>query len=295
MGANSTEADVAYKHNAHLGEGPVWSEKEGKLYWMDILSGLLMTYDPRIKKNSSMDMGEHAGAVALREKGGFVAILKSGFYFIDPEKEEKTLISDPESDLTDTRFNDGKCDPSGRFWAGTLSYNLDEGAGSLYCLNSDLEVEKRLDNLTIPNGMAWNSKKDKFYFIDSPTGTIFSFDYDDASGSISNRDVVRTLESHEGSPDGMTIDEEDALWVALYAGSKVIRIDPDSGKTLFEVHLPAPHITSCTFGGSELDELYITSARENMSGEDIEKAPLSGSLFKAKVPFKGIPASRFSG
>lgn len=295
MSVQSIKALTEFEFDAYLGEGPVWDERKNKLYWVDILSGRLMEYDPHQKTNLIFEIGEDLGAAVLREQGGFLLAARSGFLFFDPESGEKTPVIDPEPEFSNHRFNDGKCDPKGRLWAGTLSYDLTEGTGSLYCLQPGLEVVKKLDGLTIPNGMAWNSRRDQFYFIDSPTSTIFRFDYDEESGEISNRSVVRVMNSHEGSPDGMTIDEEDKLWVALYNGSKVIRIDPEDGKTLFEVHLPVPRITSCTFGGQQLDELYITTAREHMTEEEVREFPLSGSLFKAKVPFKGLPAVRFSG
>lgn len=289
----TTEAAIAYRHDATLGEGPVWDEREGRLYWVDILSGTLFRYDPAANRSRAHDLGEHLGAVGLRREGGLVAALQSGFAFYDPAAGEKIPITDPEADRPGNRFNDGKCDPSGRFWAGTLSYELEEGAGSLYCLSRDLEVEVRLRGLTISNGMAWSG--DRFFFIDTPTRQIMAFAYDQESGDIAHPEVLRAVDEEEGYPDGMTIDREGALWVALYDGYKVIRIDPVSGQTLFEVHLPVPQVTSCTFGGADFRDLYITTAREHMSSEEVRRWPLSGSLFKASVPFTGSPANRFGG
>ncbi|WP_073065600.1 SMP-30/gluconolactonase/LRE family protein [Fodinibius roseus] len=287
------KASMEYQHDATLGEGPVWDEREGRLYWVDILSGTLFRYDPLTNRNRAHDVGEHLGAIGLRREGGLVMALQSGFAFYDPADRQITPITDPEADRTGTRFNDGKSDPSGRFWAGTLSYELEKGAGSLYSLDQNLEVEVRLQDLTISNGMAWS--EDRFFFIDTPTRQVMAFAYDQESGDIANPEVLRTVDEEEGYPDGMTIDREGALWVALYGGNKVIRIDPASGQTLFEVHLPVPQVTSCTFGGSEFRELYITTAREHMSSKEIQRWPLSGSLFKASVPFAGSPAHRFGG
>lgn len=295
MSIKTADATLELEYEAWLGEGPVWDEREKKLFWVDILSGRLMEYDPVQKSNTVYEIGEDLGAAALRKQGGLLLATRSGFHFFDRETGEKSLILNPAENTERFRFNDGKCDPKGRFWAGTLSYDLEEGAGSLYCLHSDLQVESMLKDLTIPNGMAWNSQRTKFYFIDSPAQAIFQFDYDDKTGGISNKRVVRIMRGEEGSPDGMTIDVEDKLWVALYNGSKVIRIDPEDGKTLFEVHLPVPRITSCTFGGDKLDELYITTAREHMTEEEISEFPLSGSLFKVAVPYKGVPVFRFAG
>lgn len=295
MQANIAEAELEYTFDATLGEGPVWDEQEEILYWVDILSGSLFQYDPSAKTNTIYDVGEHIGCLALRENGGLVMALQSGFAFFDSESEELTRITNPESHLSGHRFNDGKCDPSGRFWAGTLSYDLMEGAGCLYCLNDKLNVDVKLQHLTIPNGLAWNKNRTRFFFIDTSARKILAYDYDDRTGEVSDPTVIRIFDKKEGYPDGMTIDREDKLWVAFYGGGKVSRIDPASGEILFEVQLPVPQTTSCTFGGADFNELYITTGREHMSGEEIAKWPLSGSLFKAALPFKGSPAARFVG
>lgn len=292
---NTANATVECNHDAILGEGPVWDEQESRLYWVDILSGKLFRYDPYNKSNETFDIGEHLGCVALREGGGLVIARQSGFAFFNPDKQEISAITDPESQIENHRFNDGKCDPFGRFWAGTLSYELEEGAGSLYCLDQNLDTQVKLRNLTLPNGMAWNRETEKFFCIDTMAQKVRAFDYDGKSGEIANPLVVKKFDGEEGYPDGMTIDREGALWVALYNGGKVVRVDPGSGEVLFEVHLPVPQATSCTFGGAGFSELYITTGREHMSEEDIDRWPLSGSLFKVELPFKGRPAARFAG
>lgn len=295
MLADSIEASLEFKSEATLGEGPVWDEITKRLYWVDISSSGLFIYDPEKRTNTNYDTGDHTGAIALREQGGLVMATKTGFAFYDPETRKRTNITDPESDIPGNRFNDGKCDPRGRFWAGTMAYDQKEGAASLYCLNPDLSVDVKISRLTISNGLAWDTRLGKFYIIDTPTQKIYSYDYEESSGSISNREVIKEIEENEGHPDGMAIDTEGNLWVALYGGGKVLGIDPNSGEVLHEVHLPVPQVTSCTFGGSQLDELYITTCRQFMTEQELNKAPLSGSLFKAKVPFKGLPAVRFKG
>ena len=158
-----------------------------------------------------------------------------------------------------------------------------------------MRCHSKLKNLTISNGMAWSSDKKTFYFIDSPTNKVFAFDYFIENGDITNKRVEVEIPPSLGVPDGMTIDEEDGLWVALWGGGKVIRLDPASRMVVQTINLPVPNVTCCTFGGKDLDELYITTAREGLTREEILKFPLSGSLFKAKVPFKGIKASLFGG
>lgn len=291
----SIQAKLELPMDAHLGEGPVWDEIHQQLWWVDILSGKLHRYDPSTAKNNSIDLGEHIGAAVLRKNGGLILALKSGIYFFNEKTGEKTPVADPESHLPENRFNDGKCDPSGRFWAGTLSCNLEQEAGSLYCLKSGLTVEKKLGGITISNGLSWNSRGDRFFFIDTPTGNISSFQYDKESGDITNRSIIIHIDEKTGYPDGMTIDAEDKLWVALYGGGKIVRINPENGEVEFEVRLPVPKPTSCTFGGKDLNELYITTCREYMSPEDLKKYPQSGSLFRVKLPFRGLPVNRFAG
>ncbi len=293
MSVKIIEAGLEYQIDAHLGEGPVWDEKKEKLYWVDILSGLFNEYDPNKKTNKSYEIGEHIGAAVPREKGGFILDKKSGFATFDPDSGKVTPIIDPEKDKPGNRFNDGKCDPLGRFWAGTMAYDLTKGAGNLYCMSEGFKLEKKLDGITISNGLAWNKAADRFYHIDSPTGNIYAYQYENKTGKLSGRQIIRHISDDIGFPDGMTIDREDKLWVAIYGGGRVLRIDPESGKTLLEIQLPVPKITSCTFGGPDLNELYITTCREYMSEEDIQQAPLSGSLFKVKLPFNGWPVNRF--
>lgn len=293
MSIPTIQAELEFDRPSVLAECPVWDERRNLLYWVDILSGNLFQYDPELKKRSIFDIGEHIGSFALWEKGGSVLALQSGFAFYSFESNQIERIRNPEEHLSNHRFNDGKCDPAGRFWSGILSYDVKEDAGSLYMLSFDLNTEKKLQNLTIPNGMAWDLSKKAFYFIDSPDRTIYRFDYDNESGLIKNRTSFFEFSPGDALPDGMTIDSEGHLWVALYNGFKVVRIDTGKKEIVYQIELPVPQVTSCTFGGKNLDELYITTAREHMSQEEIEKAPLSGCIFKGNVPFKGLPPVRF--
>lgn len=292
---SKVHANLEYQTDAHLGEGPIWDEIKQKLWWVDILSCRLNCYDPVTKENRSFDVGEQIGAAALRNKGGLILALKSGFAFFDVESESITPIENDFENAENTRFNDGKCDPMGRFWVGTLDYNLEEGSGNLFWLNSDLKVDQKLDQLTIPNGMAWNSSADTFYFIDTIARKLYSFRYEKETGEISDQSVIYKFEEDLGYPDGMTIDTHDKLWIALYAGRKVIQINPKNGQIEFEVRLQVPKPTSCTFGGEDFKTLFITTCREHMDESEIEKAPLSGSLFSVDLPFNGCPVDRFDG
>lgn len=289
------QAAVELKTNAILGEGPVWDSDQNKLYWVDVLSGSLFLYNPETGINKTYEIGEHIGAAVLRKKGGLVLALKTGFAFFDPGSGKINKIADPESHLPANRFNDGKCDPAGRFWAGTMSDNVEAGKGSLYCLHPELTVEQKLTGVTISNGLAWNETINKLYFIDTPTHQIAAFDYEPETGKIQNRKTIKNFNKNEGSPDGMTIDDEGCLWVALYNGGRIIRVNPENGETVFQIYVPVPKPTSCTFGGTGLDEMFITTCREYMTEEEIAKFPYSGSLFKVKLPFKGKTSKRFTG
>lgn len=288
-------ANLEYQTDAHLGEGPVWDDINQKLWWVDILSCTLNCYDPTTKENQSFDVGEQIGAAVLRKEGGLLLALESGLAFFDEENKTITPLENTITLGEGTRSNDGKCDPAGRFWFGSLDYDLEKGSGNLFCLNSELKVEKKLDQLTIPNGMAWNSQDEKFFFIDTIARELYSFHYQKNTGKISDRSVIYEFDEELGYPDGMTIDIEDKLWIALYAGGKIIRINPENGHIEFEIRLPVPKPTSCTFGGKDLKTLFITTCREYMDESDIEKAPLSGSLFSVDLPFSGKPVDRFNG
>ncbi len=288
-------ADLEYQTDAHLGEGPVWDEINRKLWWVDILSCTLNCYEPASNENRSFDIGEQIGAAALRKDGGLLLALQSGLAFFDEKSESITPIDNDFTLGEGTRSNDGKCDPAGRFWVGTLDYDLEEGSGNLFCVNPDLEVDQKLDQLTIPNGMAWNSRADTFYFIDTIARELYSYRYQKETGEISDRSVIYEFEEDLGYPDGMTIDSNDKLWIALYAGRKVIQINPKNGHIEFEIRLPVPKPTSCTFGGKDLKTLFITTCREHMDESQIEKAPLSGSLFSIDLPFSGRLVDRFNG
>lgn len=287
-------ARLAYRHQAEVGEGSLWDELKQRLYWVDIHGNALHRYNPATGKNRSWNVGEHVGTVVLDEQGGALLATVRGFARFNLETGELARLHDPEVGHDETRFNDGKCDPAGRFWAGTMAYDCTEGAGNLYCLEADGSVGKKLDQLTISNGLVWNAAATKFYFIDSLTYQVDSFDYDRATGEISNKSVVTTFDKDtEGLPDGMAIDVEGGLWVAMFGKSAVLRIDPATGERTHKVSLPTANVTSCAFGGKDLKDLYITTATVHLNDEQLRDQPLAGSLFVARSPIAGVPAHRY--
>lgn len=281
---------------ALLGEGAIWDSRKNLLYWVDIMQGLVHTYNPVNGQNSTIEVGQYVGTVVPRHNAELMLALKNGFASLNPSTGKVTMIINPEAHLPGNRFNDGKCDPAGRFWAGTMSLNQEKGAASLYCLHTDLTVQKMIDNVTISNGLVWSSDYKTFYYIDTPTSEVAAYDYDMETGKISNRRVAITVPKVEGSPDGMAIDAEDKLWIAHYGGSQVVRWNPQTGKKMQSIKLPVSQPTSCAFGSEHLNDLYITTCRENMKEDKLQDEPLSGALFRVSgMPVKGVISYVFKG
>ncbi len=212
-----------------LGEGPVWDAMNQQILWLDIKKGKIHSYNRNTKTHHSFSVGEMIGCIAPRSSGGFIAGLENGIAFIDSEKNLVQHIVNPEEGIGN-RFNDGKCDAEGRFWAGTMSLKEEENKGNLYVMDTDLSVKKKIENVTISNGLAWNADSSIMYYINTPTNYIFAFDYDVQTGNISNQRVVIDLTHEQGYADGMTIDEEGMLWIAFYGGWRIDRYDPSTGK-----------------------------------------------------------------
>ncbi|HSU49878.1 MAG TPA: SMP-30/gluconolactonase/LRE family protein [Segetibacter sp.] len=285
--------ETVVNHRCILGEGPVWDEELRRIWWLDIVDGHIHHFTPATNIFDTFSVGEMIGCMALTDDG-IIAALKSGFSFIDVENKKIHHLGDPEEHMSGNRFNDGKCDPMGRFWAGSMSLKEEGTTGSVYTLHPDLSIEKKVDDVTIANGIAWSLDHNTFYFIDSPTLTVASYKYDNATGAISDRKVVLTFDASEGFPDGMTIDHEGMLWIAHWGGWKVARWNPLTGEKLMQIDMPVSQVTSCTFGGDNFEDLYITSASIRLTKEQLQKEPLAGSFFVVKnIGFRGMPSFRF--
>ncbi len=287
--------ELLVDQHALVGEGPLWDEQEQVLYWVDILNSTLFIYDPATGENKEIDVGQHVGTVVTRDSGGLMLAVREGFASLDLETRELTLIANPEAHVTGNRFNDGKCDPAGRFWAGTMAYENPKDSGSLYRLDTDLSVHKIFGGVAISNGIVWSLDHTTMYYIDTLRKNVRAFDYDNDTGDISNERVVIDVPAETGLPDGMAIDSEGMLWVAHYGGSRVSRWNPATGENLGHIPLPVTQVTACAFGGPDMTTLFITSAAQELDAAALARQPLAGGLFAIETPYRGVPSFRFGG
>ncbi|HEY2349170.1 MAG TPA: SMP-30/gluconolactonase/LRE family protein, partial [Puia sp.] len=265
-----------------LGEGPVWDFRKKTICWVDILNGQIHEYNPSDQSHKVSSVHQMIGAVAVCKSGQFIAALKNGFGFIDRDSGVISMISNPEHEIPGNRFNDGKCGPDGRFWAGTMSHTDEPEKGSFYLLDRDLSVTKKMERISISNGLTWSLDNSILYYIDTPTFTVAAFDFDRVNAVLTNKRIAIRIPENNGSPDGMTIDSEGMLWIAHWDGWQITRWDPLSGEKILSIPLPVARVTSCCFGGVLFNDLYITSARNGLSQDQLREQPLAGSLFVIK-------------
>ena len=284
-------ASLEYKVEANLGEGAIWNYKTQELYWIDIEGRKLNIYNPKSKINKVLNTESRIGTVVPFTEDEALIALENGVHKIDIQTGKSNLFTDMKSELLGSRLNDGKCDPSGRFWVGSMHLEQETGKANLYTITSENILQKKIDSVTISNGIVWTSDKKTMYYIDTPTSTIKEFDYNNETGEISNGKIAVKIPIKFGFPDGMTIDEENMLWVGMWNGNAVIRFNPKTGKVISKIEVPAHNITSCAFGGENLETLYITSARIDMTEEELIKYPLAGSLFSINPGVKGVKSN----
>jgi sugar lactone lactonase YvrE len=271
---------------AYHGEGPVWSDRWGGLRWVDMLAGDILSLD-----GDGTVLRRHVGGVAAalrpRRDGGAVIAVERGFTLEDADGTLAPMApvwSDPG-----VRMNEGGCDPDGRFWCGSMAYDQAPGRGALYRLDPDGAVRRILDGVTISNGLDWSPDGSLAYYDDTATHRVDVFDYDRVTGLTARRPFVRLPD--DANPDGLTVDAEGGVWVALFGGGAVHRYTP-AGALDVVVEVPTAQVTACTFGGPRLDELFVTTSREGMAADD---DPLAGALFRAEVGVPGLPVREFAG
>jgi sugar lactone lactonase YvrE len=278
---------------AELGEGPFWDSAHDCLGWVDILKGRLHRYHPDTGRDEFIELGQPVGCAAPCRSGRFILGLKDGLAFFDRETNQLEWVAQPERNLSNNRFNDGKCGPDGRFIAGTMDMGEQNPSGALYSLSPDGTFRTLKKDVRISNGLAWSADHKTLYYIDTPTREIVAYDYDLNSGEIANPRVVVRVPDSLGWPDGMTSDRQGRLWVALWGGAALTVWDAEKGQLLEKIDFPAKNITSCAFGGSGQDVLYVTSARLGLDGADLTAFPASGGLFRVQTNAEGMRTFEF--
>lgn len=286
-------ATLEYKIKSKLGEGAFWNYKTKELYWVDIAGQQFHIYNPKTKQNKSFAVPSKIGTVVPYTKTEAIIALEDGVYTINLVSGKIDKLSDVENKNPNNRFNDGKCDPSGNLWVGTISPKKTVPKANLFKIEPNGKATKMLDSIKVSNGIVWTSDAKTMYYIDTPTAKIKAFDFDKASNTIKNERTAVVIPEVLGYPDGMAIDEEDMLWVGMWKGNGVIRFNPKTGKVIRKIEVPAYNVTSCAFGGENLDELYITTASIGMTAEEKKKYPLAGSIFKVKPGVRGVKSSFF--
>ena len=288
------EITCVYEGKDVLGEGPIWNEDEGALYWCDNIRSLVYRHEPRTGATRVWQMKEEIGSLVFRQKGGIVAGMKSGFCFVDLDKDEVQHIVSAEPG-TDNCLNDGKCDRRGRYWCGTINRDLKTANGGLYRLDADHTCHKMESGIIASNGMAFSPDDRTLYFCDSRQDTVWAYDLDIDSGAISNRRVFISTKDVPDRVDGATVDAEGNYWCAHIHGWHVVCYDP-TGREIRRIKLPVQHPTMCTFGGPGYDVMYVTSGTRFLDPRESVNQPQAGALFAIRgLGVTGLPEPKFAG
>jgi sugar lactone lactonase YvrE len=290
--------ELVLDSHAILGEGPSWDDATGRLLWVDIVRQEIHRFDPRTGRDEGVRVDQPVGAAVVRVDGGYVAAARNGFALVDPDTGRLELIAAIEADVPGNRMNDGKCDSAGRFWAGTQALDLTPHAGGLYRLGADRHAVQVVDDVTISNGLGWSPDDRTMYYIDTAANRLDAFDFDAVSGAVSNRRCLAPLPPEEGGGDGLAVDTDGYVWVALWNGWTLRRYSP-GGHLDRVVRFPVSHVTSCCFGGPDLDELYVTTASMTehgpFSAEELRRQPAAGALFRLRPGVRGLATHPYRG
>lgn len=289
MSPRQIQAELLDPAGAELGEGPTWDAGQGCLVWVDILGGHVHLTEADGARRATHDVATHVGAALPAVDGGWLLAARDGFAFLSPDGSVSPVLS-ILADQPQLRFNDAKCDGRGRAFAGTMAYDMTPGAASLYRLDAGPSAVAVVTGMTCSNGMAWTQDERTMYLIDSPTRVVRAFDYDADTGALSARRVAVEVSGSGGVPDGMTLDHDGCLWVAVHGTGTVHRYSPE-GVLDTIVRCPVEQVTSCCFGGPGGARLYVTSARENLDADQLARQPLSGALFVTDLGVSGPAAS----
>ena len=292
-----TDIECVVDAKALLGESTYWDPKAVVLWWIDIYAKTIHRFDPAIMQDASYALPDYPGCIAVRERGGLVITTSNGFHFFDPETGRLKSIVDPESEMPDTRFNDGKTDRQGRFWSGSMfeaQGKKPAKIASLYRLDPDLSVHRIVEGIGCSNGLAWSPDSRTMYFTDSHTPYVWAYEFDPATAEVGARRAYVDLAYMDGIVDGSTVDCDGCYWLTVPFKGKVMRFDP-KGKLMRTIEMPTDLPTCCEFGGKNLDVLYVTSATLRRTPEILKDQPLAGGLFALNVGVKGLPLTPFKG
>ena len=284
--------ECVLKSGSLLGEGALWDPAAEVLWWLDITDRMIHRYDPRLGSNQTWHTPSDIGSLALRKSGGLIVAMGWGFFFFDPASGGFELIAEPEAGILENRFNDGKPDRQGRFWAGTLHEGESKPSGSLYRLDPDLSWEMLVSGVIASNALAFGAQSEVVYFGDSQRKTVWAFDFDADDGALTNRRVFLSLGPKDGSPDGAAVDSDGCYWLAQPDAWCVTRYDP-RGRRDIVIDLPVQRPTCVALGGTDLKTLFITSARWGISERELAQQPLAGGLFAVTVDTPGLPDAAF--
>ncbi|MBJ7325881.1 MAG: SMP-30/gluconolactonase/LRE family protein [Chthoniobacterales bacterium] len=289
------ESDCVLEARAMLGEGACWFAAEQKLYWVDILRCEVHRFDPAAGTDEVRKTPCQVSLVQPTTRGDLVLATRDGIARMNFATGRFTILCDPEANIPGNRFNDGKPDPRGRLFAGTIACDGSDKKAALWRIEPDLSFTKLVDHVGNSNGLGWSPDEKTFYWTDTKTGCVFAFDYDVATGDIANRRVVVEVDKALGRPDGLTVDAEGFLWTALWAGHGVARWNPANGQMVAKVECPSVNVTCPAFGGADLDILYFSTAQKGRDDAEPSPEPEAGNLFAAKVGVRGLPGFSFAG
>ena len=286
------QVEVAAPGADRLGECPLWDERGKMLWWVDSRWPAAKRLDPSSGAVMMLVLPEVVGSIAFRERGGLIAATRSGIHCLDAASGALTPAANPEAQLPENRFNDGRCDRAGRFWAGTMSDVKRDPVGSLYRFDADFGCTRLRNAIIIPNSLAFSPDSRTMYFADTNRHTIWSWDYDLASGAATRERVF--ADTGAGRPDGSCVDASGCLWNAEYGAWRLVRYTPQ-GKVDRVLEMPVANPTCCCFGGGDLGTLYVTTATQRLAPEDLARQPLAGSLLALRPGVQGLPEARFAG